>query len=96
MELGRLAWHLSDFPSWFRDTLNKDVLTFTDADGGKMMGAWKDKTHEQMLARFDGDLPEARAGLAATSDDAMARHWKFEWNGQAMIDEPRLDVYASG
>ncbi len=75
MELGRLAWHLSDFPSWCRDTLNKDVLTFTDADGGKMMGAWKDKTHEQMLARFDGHLTEARAALAATSDD-LGRLWR--------------------
>ncbi len=93
MELGRLAWHVSDFPSWCRDTLTKDVLTFTDDDGGKMMGAWKDKTHEQMLARFDADLTEARAALAATSDEAMARNWRFEWNGQAMIDEPRIDVY---
>ena len=93
MELGRLAWHLSDFPSWCRDTLKKDTLSFTDADAGKMMGEWKDKTHEQMLARFDGDLKEARAALANASDEAMAAHWKMEWNGAAFIDEPRIDVY---
>jgi uncharacterized damage-inducible protein DinB len=23
----------------------------------------------------------------------MANRWKFEWNGQPMIDEPRTDVY---
>src|SRR5215469_5925351 len=53
MELGRLAWHLSDFPSWCRDTLNKDVLAFNDAEGEKMKGEWKNKTHEDMLTRFD-------------------------------------------
>jgi uncharacterized damage-inducible protein DinB len=93
MELGRLAWHLSDFPSWCRHTLVKDVLAFNDAEGEKMKGEWKDKTHEQMVARFDADLKEARSALAATSDEAMARHWKFEWNGQPFIDEPRIDVY---
>jgi uncharacterized damage-inducible protein DinB len=93
MELGRLAWHLSDFPSWCKGTFDQDVMTFTDADGEKMKGAWQNKTHEDMLARFDTDLAGARAALAAASDEAMARHWKFEWNGQAMIDEPRYDVY---
>jgi uncharacterized damage-inducible protein DinB len=93
MELGRLAWHISDFPSWCAETLKKDVLAFTDEEAAKMSGAWKGKTREQILARFDGDLKDARAALAATSDDAMAHNWKMEWNGQTIIDEPRYDVY---
>ncbi|HEX3471205.1 MAG TPA: DinB family protein [Silvibacterium sp.] len=93
MELGRLAWHLSDFPSWCADTLKDDVLKFTTADGEKMKKDWHGKTHEQMLARFDTDLKDARAALAAITDDAWATHWKFEWDGQPIIDEPRIDVY---
>lgn len=93
MELGRLAWHLSDFADWCKETLKKDTLSFTDADAGTMMSAWQNKSREQMLARFDADLKEARTALAAIPDEAWAQHWKFEWNGAAMIDEPRLDVY---
>jgi|SRR5271154_4961222 len=93
MELGRLAWHLSDFPSWCTDTLTKDVLVFGDEDGAKMMGAWQGKTREQILARFDADLATARAAVASVSDEAMAVNWKMEWNGQPIIDEPRGDVY---
>jgi len=93
MELGRLAWHLSDFPSWCRDTLVKDVLVFNSKDGEEMKKDWHGKTHEDMLARFDADLPEARAALAATRDEAMSARWKFEWDGMPIIDEPRAEVY---
>jgi uncharacterized damage-inducible protein DinB len=93
MELGRLAWHISDFPGWCTDTIRKDVLAFTDEDGAKMAGAWHGKTREQILARFDSDLTNARAALAAAGDEAMHAGWKMEWNGQPIIDEPRIDVY---
>ncbi|HZD50356.1 MAG TPA: DinB family protein [Silvibacterium sp.] len=93
MELGRLAWHVSDFPSWCRDTLIKDALVFKSSDGEEMKKAWHGKTRADMLARFDADLLEARAALAATTDDAWAGHWKFEWDGVPFIDEPRIYVY---
>jgi len=93
MELGRLAWHISDFPSWCADTLKTDVLKFTTEDGEKMKKDWHGKTREQMLARFDKDLKDARAALLATCDEAMDHNWKMEWDGQPIIDEPRIDVY---
>ena len=93
MELGRLAWHLSDFPSWCTETLTKDVLVFTAEDGEKMKKECEGKTREQMLARFDTDIKAARAALATATDDAMAAHWKMEWGGAPIIDEPRIDVY---
>jgi uncharacterized damage-inducible protein DinB len=91
--LGSLAWHLANFGDWCKETLKKDVLSFTDADSEKMKGEWEGKTSEQMLARFDTDVKEARAALEATPDEAWAKHWRFEWNGAPMIDEPRYDVY---
>jgi len=93
MELGRLAWHVADFPSWCADTLKSDELKFTTEDGEKMKKDWHGKTREQMLARFDKDLKDARAALLATSDNAMDHNWKMEWDGQPIIDEPRIDVY---
>ena len=93
MELGRLAWHVSDFPEWALTTFAKDSFDMSEDDGAKVGAAWKDKTREEMLARFDADLPKARAALAATSDEAMAGHWKMEWAGQTIIDDPKLDVY---
>ena len=93
MELGRLAWHIANFGDWCKETLNKDVLSFTDEESKKMIGEWQGKTREQMIARFDADVKEARQALSATPDEAWAKNWKFEWNGTPMIDEPRYDVY---
>lgn len=93
MELGRLAWHVSDLPGWCTHTFTQDVLRFSDEDGAKMMGAWKGKTREDMLAHFDAEVEKARPALASASDEAMETHWKMEWNGTPIIDEPRADVY---
>jgi uncharacterized damage-inducible protein DinB len=95
MELGRLAWHTADFPDWCRDTLNKPGLTLTEADGAKYMGLWKGKTREQILARFDHDLGEARKALENISDEEMGKNWKMEWMGETVIDMPKIAVYRS-
>jgi uncharacterized damage-inducible protein DinB len=93
MELGRLAWHLSDLPSWVTSTVTKDELTFNPEDFPKMRAAWKGKTREDILARFDSDVKIARENLAATSEDAWDRHWKMGIADQIWLDEPRIDVY---
>jgi uncharacterized damage-inducible protein DinB len=92
MELGRLAWHITDFPEWCRDTLKQDVLSMSEEDGARMMHGWKGKKRADMLARFDRDLTEAREVLAKTNDAEMAHHWKMEWAGQIVIDSPREQV----
>jgi len=92
MELGRLAWHIADFPEWCRDTIKKDALKLTEEDGAKMMEDWKNKKRADMLARFDKELPEARTALAGANDAAMASHWKMEWAGQLVVDSPREQV----
>ena len=92
MELGRLAWHISDFPEWCKSTLKDDSLKMTDEDGAKMAGEWKSKKRADMLERFDRELPAARALLAKTTDADMAKPWKMEWSGQVIIDSPRDEV----
>lgn len=95
MPLGRLAWHVSDFPDWCRDTLLTPGMFITAEDGEKYMNVWKDKGRGDILARFDHDLPEARAALEVTSDEDMMKNWKMEWMGQTVVDMPRVAVYRS-
>ena len=92
MELGRLAWHLTDMPHWCSETLQHDTMQFTEADAAEAKHAWKSKKREDMLARVDRDLPTARELLAKASDADIARHWKMEWAGQTIIDSPREQV----
>ena len=89
MELGRLAWHLSDFPEWVMVTIQQDTFRMGAEDAEKMSRSWRGKTRAEMLARFDADMPKARAALAAADDAAMERHWKMEWGGQTVVDDPR-------
>lgn len=92
MELGRLAWHLATFPEWCRDTFAKDTFQMTQEEGEKSSREWENKKRADMLARFDGILPEARAALERASDTDMTSHWKMEWAGQVIIDSPREQV----
>ncbi len=95
MELGRLAWHVADFPSWCNDAMSKPGLSMTAEDGAKYADEWKGKTREEIVTRFDRDLPVAKAALSGTSDEAMMKNWKMEWMGQTVIDMPRIAVYRS-
>ncbi len=92
MELGRLAWHIADFPEWCRSTLEQDSMKMTQEDGAQAMHGWEGKKRTDMLARFDRNLPEARAMLAKASDADLAHRWKMEWGGQVIIDSPREEV----
>jgi uncharacterized damage-inducible protein DinB len=95
MDLARLAWHVSDMPSWCLDLMSKPGLAITPEEGAKFMGIWKGKTAADILARFDLDLPEARAALEAATDEGMMKNWKMEWMGQTVIEMPRIAVYRS-
>jgi len=93
MELGRLAWHLADFPEWAVMTFAKNHYAMTPEEGEKAMNGWKGRTREEILARFDGDLTIARAALSVTTDADMDHRWTMEWAGQTIIDDPREVVY---
>lgn len=92
MELGRLAWHLAEFPEWCIGTIEQNPLRMTMADAEKSTHGWEGKTHLQILALFDTRLPAARAAILALSDVKLAERWKLEWAGQIVIDEPRQDA----
>jgi len=93
MELGRLAWHVSDFPGWCRDVLTKPGLSISAEDAEKFRDEWKGKTRAEIVARFDKDFAEAKAALEASGDEDWMIHWKMEWMGQTVVNEPRRAIY---
>lgn len=93
MELGRLAWHLSDFPGYALSVASKPGLSFNLEDMPKRRGAWVGKTREAILERFDTDLKAAREALLATPDAAWDERWTMEFGGRMVIDDARLAVY---
>lgn len=93
MELGRLAWHLADFPEWVVMTLMQDSFGMTGEDAAKSAEEWKGKKRADLLKRFDNGLGKARSALTGISDAGMAKRWKMEWGGQTIIDDRREDVY---
>ena len=93
MELGRLAWHESDFPGFALNILTKPGLVFSMEDMPKRRSEWVGKTREAILERFDADLKTAREALLATPDAAWDERWTLEFGGQVVVNDPRLAVY---
>jgi uncharacterized damage-inducible protein DinB len=92
MELGRLAWHLADFPEWTRGILEQNPMRMSEADAENSMHGWEGKSPQAILARFDSGAGAARAALQASTDAKMAERWRMEWAGQIVIDEPREEA----
>jgi uncharacterized damage-inducible protein DinB len=92
MTMGQLAWHVSDLPAWYCDTLRLDTMTLSDDDYQKMVAAREGKGKKEMLAGFDKHVGDARTRLAAADDGALAQQWKMIWGDQTIIDMPRAQV----
>jgi len=93
MELGRLAWHVSDFPGYALSVASTLGFSVRLEDLPKRRSAWVGKTCEAILERFDTDLKAAREVLAAVPDAAWDEHWKLEFGGQAVFDDPRRTAF---
>lgn len=91
MSLARLAGHLTDFSGdWAHSTLTKDLIEFNpESDYKPFVPANK----AEVLERFDKQLADVRAALAATKGDAWDRNWRLIYKGKAWIDEPKHQVF---
>jgi uncharacterized damage-inducible protein DinB len=87
MTLGRLAGHVAEFPSWAVHTLAMEVL---EMQPGQQ--AYEPKSKQEVLAKFDKDLAEARERIAAASDEDFQKIWKFIYAGKEIIALPRREV----
>lgn len=91
MKMGALAQHLTDMPSWIKDTFAKDTM-----DMAGYTPAPPPKNKAELLERFDKHVAEGRAALVAATDDAR---WMAPWtmkNGdQVIFSMPRIVVMRS-
>lgn len=93
MEMGRLAWHVSDFPEFAFNVVTKPGLSFGVEDSKKRSTAWVGKTRAAIVERFDQNLKAAREAVLGASDDTWDDRWQLSFSGQLVVDDSRAAVY---
>ncbi|HEU5041160.1 MAG TPA: DinB family protein [Gemmatimonadales bacterium] len=92
--LGELATHLSILPLWGRLTVELSELDLgapANADIARAPFA----TTREVLDRFDRNVREARAALAAASDSAMGASWSLRNGARTVFTLARAAVLRS-
>lgn len=91
MTLGRLAGHITETAGeWGKCTLTMEKMEMA-AD--KPYQPFIPKSKAELIARLDKDTHEVKAALAAFDQSKWDTHWKFIYQGQAFIDEPKHQVW---
>lgn len=93
MELGRLAWHVSDFPGYGLGVTSQPGFSVKSEDLPKRRSAWVGKNRAAILDRFDTDLKAAREALQNVPDSAWDDNWKLEFGGQTVFNDARRTAY---
>jgi uncharacterized damage-inducible protein DinB len=87
MTLGRLASHVAEIPSWTGYTLDLEVLEL-EPDFKPTLAA----SRAELLQVFDKGAAEARAKIAAASDEDWGKIWTFKFAGKTIMSMPRSAV----
>src|SRR5262252_1158313 len=91
MTLGGLATHLSNIPSWTKETFGRDELDIAPP-GGPEYRLEEAKSTAELLKAFDGHVVSARATLEAASDENWAGKWSLLMGGKTIFTLPRTAV----
>jgi uncharacterized damage-inducible protein DinB len=92
--LGWLASHIANMPEWAAVTMTQDELDYAPVNGPGYQSP-KTENRKQLLEVFDKSLIQARAALAATSDQDMMKNWTLLAGGQTIFAMPRVAVFRS-
>ena len=87
--LGWLAAHVGTVPQWITMTIQTEELDYAPV-GGPAYEPPKISNRTELLAAFDKGSGEARAALAAVSDQELMKNWKLLAGGQEVLTLPRL------
>jgi len=87
----RLAGHVADMPGWVSHTMQTEVLELKPED----CKAFEPTTRKELLDKFDQGTREARAALAAATDEQLNAIWSMRWEGQTVMTMPRIAVLRS-
>lgn len=87
MTLGRLASHVAEMPAWGSMTLDREVLDLQPGFKPHVAASRAD-----LLEMFDKNVTDARAKIAAASDEDWATIWTFRYAGKEVMAMPRTAV----
>ena len=93
MSLGQLAGHLSNIPYWCSATLAGS--SFDLATAGKEAQLGMPESTAEILANFDRQVAEARALLAAASDEDLLGPWTLKHGSHEIFTMPRVGAIRS-
>ncbi len=88
--VGWLANHIATLPGWITMTINTEELDYAPVNGPSYQQS-KIENRKELLATFDKESAEARAALAAASDQEMLKGWKLLAGGKEIFTMPRVD-----
>jgi len=89
--MGALAAHIAVIPVWTKMTLETDQFDM-NPPGGQPVQQPKLKSRAEILAFFDKGVPEARAAIAAASDETMMQTWALLNGGKPIFSMRRVAV----
>jgi uncharacterized damage-inducible protein DinB len=90
-KLNRLAGHIADLPMWAVHTMQLDLL---EMEPGQYQ-PFEPTSRKELLDQFDKYVAEARAAIAAASDEQLNKIWNMKWQGKTVITMPRISVLRS-
>ncbi|TWU26758.1 DinB family protein [Novipirellula galeiformis] len=82
--LGWNANHLAEIVGWTKFIIDEDVFNLAPTDGPAYQTPSLDDP-AKILAAFDENLLSARAALAGTSDETMAKLWTMKAGEQTLM-----------
>jgi len=91
MSLGQLAMHLSNIPSWTRNTFDADELNLAPA-GQEPPRPEESKSTAELLENFDKHVASARAALESATDDNWQGKWSLLLGDKTIFTLPRTAV----
>ena len=87
--VGWLAGHVATLPGWTTMTITTEELDYAPVDGPSYKPP-KTDNRKELLEVFDKEAAEARAALAAVSDEEMMKGWKLLAVGKEIFTMPRI------
>jgi uncharacterized damage-inducible protein DinB len=90
MTLGRLSGHTAEMAGWGTTVLTTESL---ELSGGQK--PFSPKSRQELLATFDKGVADARAAIAAATDEDLAKIWTLSFAGKTVFSLPRSAVLRS-
>jgi uncharacterized damage-inducible protein DinB len=92
--LSALASHIATMPGWAVLTMQSESFDYAPP-GGPAMQQPNLQSRKELLDAFDKGVSEARAALAAATDEQFLKPWSLLAGGKTQMTMPRIAVIRS-